>query len=103
MGRGSITALELGENYATAQVSANDTGFLIFADNYYPGWMAYIDDTQTEIFCVNGIFKGITIPPGEHRIEFVFHPMSYRLGLFMSLLTILYLGIAFSLITRSKQ
>ena len=105
MGKGSITALELAENYANAEVNADDTVCLVFTDNYYPGWRAYIDGAQTEIFCVNGIFKGIMIPSGEHKVKFVFHPMSYRLGYFLSLLTILYLGIAFSLITipRSKK
>ncbi|MBA7483959.1 hypothetical protein ES707_19476 [subsurface metagenome] len=105
MGKGSITALELAENYANAEVNADDTVCLVFTDNYYPGWRAYIDGAQTEIFCANGIFKAIMIPSGEHKVKFVFHPMSYRLGYFLSLLTILYLGIAFSLITipRSKK
>lgn len=59
-------------------------GFLIFSDTYYPGWHAYIDGKETEIYKTNGIFKGIYISKGKHDILFKFVPKNFYIGVFIS-------------------
>jgi uncharacterized membrane protein YfhO len=53
--------------------------FLIFSDVYYPGWKAFIDDKETEVYKVNGILKGVLIPSGTHTTEFKFIPSKFWL------------------------
>lgn len=74
-------------------------------DSYYPGWVARIDGERAEIHLVNDAFKGVVIPPGNHTVEFVFRPMSFRIGLAISLATSLacLAIIAFSFIPRKQQ
>lgn len=67
-------------------------GFLFLSDNYYPGWKAYIDGRETEIYRANYTFRAVFIPQGEHKIEFLFQPQSFKLGLVISMMTVLILG-----------
>jgi hypothetical protein len=54
--------------------------FLVLSEIYYRGWEARIDGVKTPVERVNYILRGIAVPPGEHRIEFVFRAHSFRLG-----------------------
>ena len=62
-----------------AQVDGNSLLFL--ADNYYPGWKAYMDGVESKIFRANYTFRAIVVPEGEHDIVFAYYPESFRLGI----------------------
>lgn len=62
-------------------------GFLFLSDNFYPGWQAFIDGKQTKIYRANYTFRAVFVPTGKHIVEFVYDPLSFRIGLFISLLT----------------
>jgi hypothetical protein len=61
---------------------------LFLSETYYPGWKVYIDGDQGEILRADFAFRAVALPPGHHRVEFVYRPLSVILGLFMTLLTI---------------
>jgi len=44
--------------------------FLVFSQNYYPGWHAFVDSQETRIYKVNAVYMGIFVPVGEHMIDF---------------------------------
>jgi hypothetical protein len=50
-------------------------GLLVLRDSWYPGWQAFIDGKRTPIFRVNGCFRGVIVPAGEHRVRFVYRPV----------------------------
>jgi hypothetical protein len=71
-------------------------GWLVIADTWYPGWVANIDGTQTELYRANYLFRAIAIPQGRHGVELNYQPTSFSLGIGLSaigLLTILLLGV----------
>lgn len=57
---------------------------LVLADAYYPGWHARIDETRAEVFPVYHAFRAIIVPQGKHTVEYSFSPLSFRLGLLLS-------------------
>ncbi|MEW6619642.1 MAG: YfhO family protein [bacterium] len=63
--------------------------FLFMSETYYPGWKAYVDGQKTEIYRANYIFRAIKFPKGNHQVEFVYFPLSFKTGLFGSLLTLI--------------
>jgi hypothetical protein len=70
--------------------------FLVASDIYYPGWNAYIDGIQTNIFRTDYLFRGIMIPAGKHTIKFIYQPLSLTMGLWLFFITIeitLFLGL----------
>ena len=57
-----------------------EEGLLILADAYYPGWTAKLDGEFVEILQVDGLFRGVFVPDGEHDLVFAYEPWSYSLG-----------------------
>jgi hypothetical protein len=55
-------------------------GFLILSEIYYRGWDARIDGEKTPVYRPNYALRGIAVPPGKHRIEFVFRAPTFRTG-----------------------
>ncbi len=66
------------------QVATDVPGLLVLADTYYPGWEARVDGTPVPILPTNVLFRGVQVPPGEHRVEFTYRPRTWRLGLGLS-------------------
>ncbi len=62
--------------------------FLVLADTYYPGWQAYVDSRDTEIFQADSFLRAVFVPAGDHFIEFNYRPPALALGLGMSALAI---------------
>ncbi len=59
---------------------------LFLSDNYYPGWKAQVDGKPTEILRANYTFRAVVVPAGEHTIQFLYDPDSFRWGLVVSLI-----------------
>jgi len=53
---------------------------LVFADTYYEGWRAFVDDQEVPILLANHAFKAVRVDPGQHLVRFVFDPPSFRIG-----------------------
>jgi len=62
--------------------------WLFMADSDYPGWHVYIDGELAPHYSAQILGKAAAIPAGEHRVEFIFKPWSFRIGLFISMLAI---------------
>jgi hypothetical protein len=58
-------------------------GFVVLADNFYPGWHARVDGRDTEIQRANGMFRAVRAPAGESRIVFRYRPTSFYRGLWL--------------------
>ena len=56
-------------------------GFLVLSEVFYPGWQARIDGRDTEIHRTDYALRGMLVPAGEHRVELVYRPRSFRQGL----------------------
>jgi len=61
-----------------------DYRILTFLDAHYPGWKAYVDGEPTPIYLANDAFKAILVPPGTHRVRFVFRPWRVYVGMVVS-------------------
>jgi len=55
-------------------------GTLVLLDAFAPGWRATLDGAPVEIRRTNAVFRGVPVPAGSHRVEFVYRPLSVTLG-----------------------
>lgn len=67
------------EKYETDRVTIStqfqeNPGFLVLADQYFPGWKALVDGRSTPIYQTNGLLRGIVVPEGKHTVEFLYRP-----------------------------
>jgi hypothetical protein len=75
--------LEMTDYYPNKVIyrsSSSQEGLAVFSEIYYKnGWKAFIDGKQTPISRADWILRAITIPAGDHHIEFIFDPDDVRL------------------------
>ena len=62
-------------------------GILVLTDYYYPGWKVFVDGTQGTLLRANHFFRAVELPAGNHSVEFVYDPVSFKIGLIISSLT----------------
>jgi hypothetical protein len=107
-GAGPVTARvreeASGPNVYRFEVETPSAGYLVVRDHDAPGWGARVDDVAVAHYRANGWFKAVWVPEGNHRVEFVYRPESFRLGATTSLVgcgaAIVLLGTCFGLRRR---
>jgi uncharacterized membrane protein YfhO len=65
-------------------------GFLVLTDLYHRGWRARVDGQPTPVYLANFLFRAVYLSPGPHVVDFVFEPLSLRLGIAVSVATLLF-------------
>lgn len=66
-----------------AETVAN--GLLILGEKYYQGWKALVDGQEVPIYPVNHVLRGVYLTPGQHQVEFVFDPLPFKIGKYLTL------------------
>lgn len=74
-------------------VDAPARGFLFVADQFYPGWIATVDGTQTPIIRANHAFRLIEVPAGKSTVEMRYRPTSVYAGALISTAAVVACGI----------
>jgi len=103
-GTGTARLVERTTTSATIEAQADGSAVLVFSDAYYPGWEARIDGRSTPIFAVYRAFRGIVLPEGKHTVTFEYRPWTFRLGVIVSVVTLVasWLYAAF-LVVRTRR
>jgi hypothetical protein len=60
----------------------------------WPGWHIRSDGRNVTPLRINGAFLGFLLPPGSHDVRVWYAPWSFRIGLAVSLLTVIALSYA---------
>jgi hypothetical protein len=84
-----VQIMSESNNRLDLKVNAEENSLLVLSDTYYPGWKAFVDGKKTKIYRADYTFRAIPLSAGTHRIEFVYDPMSFKLGAAATLLGIL--------------
>ena len=71
-GEGEIIFKKRENNFIELEVESDSSQWLVFSENFLPGWKAHIDDKEVIIYRVNSVYMGINIAAGEHEIIFNF-------------------------------
>jgi len=95
-GRGEGHILSYAPQHIVIQVEADQPGYLVLTDAFYPGWQATVDGTPTPILRADPYFRAVRLEAGQHQVEFVYRPLSLRLGAALSSLSLLitFLGLS---------
>lgn len=83
----AVAMMEDGQMIA----EAHGPCILVLAEQYYPGWKAWVDNTETKIYRCNGFMRAILLKPGKHHIRFTYEPDSFKNGLLLALISILWM------------
>lgn len=83
---GEVSIAGRGLNEVLLRASFPAEGFIVLADQYFPGWRAYVDGKETEIYETNGILRGVAVPAGEHEVAFRYRPGGIMASMALSLI-----------------
>jgi hypothetical protein len=75
-------------NRMIIEVQTPEAALLFMSEAYYPGWKAYVDNEQEEILRANYVFRAIPLGPGAHRLEVIYDPLSFKVGLSITMVTL---------------
>ena len=95
---GSIKLTKYQPNHMTYESNATSDQLALFSEVWYgpnKGWQAYIDGNAVDHIRANYILRGLKVPAGQHKIEFVFAPKSYSIGKIITLICSLAIVLAF--------
>ena len=88
-------------NDVFVDVNLSDRGWLVLTDAYFPGWKAFIrpfgsDESQEQeltIHRADSAFRAVYLPDdGQWTIRFVYSPMSFKLGIYVTFLAMMILA-----------
>ncbi len=85
-GAGQATITHYAPESIRLRVESDADGLLVLTDAHYPGWQAFVDDRPATVEQVNGLFRGVFVPSGEHEVAFAYRPRSLTIGAIISLL-----------------
>jgi hypothetical protein len=97
--REEVSILSEDNNAVRLRVSVPQQSLLVVSDTWYPGWKAMVYPAQNstversagvqkKIMRTNFAFRSIALEPGEHEVHFMYEPASVKIGVVISLLTI---------------
>lgn len=74
-------------NKIVVQVNLSHPGFLVLSEVWYPGWRAYDNGKEIEVLRTNYVLRSVYLERGDHTIEFVYDPLTFKIGKYVSLIT----------------
>lgn len=80
-----ITIISFNPNKIKLKVNNTQSNHLVYLQNFYKHWQAFIDKKAVPIQLVNETFMSISLPEGSHEIIFKFNPVRIRFLFYVSL------------------
>jgi len=88
-GGGEVEFLSESNNRLSLKVKAETESILVLSDTFYPGWKAFVNGKEERILRANYNFRAVPLSRGVHRVEFVYAPLSFKLGAGLSIIGVL--------------
>jgi hypothetical protein len=88
MGNVAISVQDRADGRLIASVEAPQPGFVFLSEPFYPEREAFVDGERVTPVHANLAFTAVPVPAGSHQLELRYSPTSFRLGLGVSVLTV---------------
>jgi uncharacterized membrane protein YfhO len=70
---------------AEFRVETDRNKLLVYLQNYYYGWKAFVDGKEYPVLKADGTFLSVEVPKGSHIIGFEYKPVLVTTGFYFSL------------------
>jgi hypothetical protein len=87
--RKPVLISEYKNNKILLNINAKENGWIFLSEIYYPGWYCYVDNFKKNIRKLNPIFRTVYVEKGNRQIAFLYNPLSFRIGLILSLFALI--------------
>ncbi|HBA91797.1 MAG TPA: hypothetical protein DCZ08_08575 [Anaerolineaceae bacterium] len=76
------------------RLDSSSDGWVVIRDTWYPGWEAAVDGMPSPVLRADYLFKAVSVPAGLHQVELEYKPDSFTSGLWVSLVSWVFMGLA---------
>ncbi|OGG09123.1 hypothetical protein A2154_00090 [Candidatus Gottesmanbacteria bacterium RBG_16_43_7] len=77
--------------------------FLATSEVMYPGWKAYLNNTEIPILTSNLVFRSVYIPQGRHVLLMKYIPVDFMIGFMITTLTTIVFGIYYIYVSKFRK
>jgi len=85
-----VEILDYQDQKSEYRVTLLSPGYLSTSENYFPGWRAWVNGQEAPVLRSNYTFRALALTPGSHQIVFRYIPVSFRIGLWVGLSSLLF-------------
>lgn len=86
---GMVAVTRYSSDKVTLSAKMEGDGLVVLADQYFPGWRAYVDGSEVPLMRANGVLRAVAVPAGEHTVIMRYAPGYLPPALLISMATIL--------------
>ncbi|AAM73421.1 MAG TPA: hypothetical protein DEB17_04270 [Chlorobaculum sp.] len=92
---GTVLSMQRSAESIAMKVRAEGDALLVLSEVFYPErWKLTVDGREQPTLKIDGIIRGIAVPPGEHEVRFVYDRSRFETGRTVSLVaTLLSIGL----------
>jgi hypothetical protein len=83
-GEGEATIRQETHERIEIAVRCTKLGVLVLADRMAPGWKVSVDGESKPTLTVDYLFRGVSVPAGDHTVVWSYEAPGFRSGLWMS-------------------
>gem|GEM_PF-926777 len=86
-GTGSIRVTQYGTESLNAMIDSTSDGWFYINDVWYPGWKAWVNGEETQVYRANGTFRAMRVPSGQHTVFMKYESTYLNLGIWIAVVT----------------
>ena len=90
-----IVAFEPERIEVETRIPGDSPMILVLNELHYPGWRAWVNGREVGIMRANHLVRAVRVPGGVSNVRFEYRPLSWRVGLTITLLSALVAGFLF--------
>ncbi len=88
----NVTFGQLEPDRIALRVAAQAPALLMMSEIWDPGWSATVDGAQAPVLIADHVLRAVPVPAGEHQVVLSYTPPLLRLGMAISLATMVLLA-----------
>lgn len=82
---GDVVLQKYGGEELDFRATVTKNALLVTGEKYANGWKALVDGKPAALARVNYVLRGVYLTPGTHEVRFVFDPLSFKVGKWLTL------------------
>ncbi len=91
----ALNVTDYSDTTVNGTITVNESGILMFSIPYDPSWTLKVNGNPVDTIEVAEALLGVSLEPGEYTIELRYTPRGFKLGLIISLISVLIIFIIY--------
>jgi len=79
-----LKIIEENPSEIVINIDVPGAGYLVISDLWYPGWKAWVGESEAPILHANFLFRAVAVGSGKQQVTLRYQPLSFYLGVVTS-------------------